>query len=145
MMNSTLAVGSTAAVLFGLLAVLLFLVNINMHTVFRIIKTTRRKELRMRLVRLSRRMMKWHVKIALAGTALALLHASFQMGYAFSLLEDRHPKMITGLLSLLLLLLTLTAGYFRKLRASGKRRKLHLAAAFIFGGAFVLHMMWPLG
>jgi hypothetical protein len=135
----------TTAILLGQLALLLFVVNINMHFIFKVIKTTSRRSLKILLVKISRKMMKLHVKIALIGTAFVVIHAGIQLSQSAPYVGLAHPKLVTGYVGVALLALTLFGGYQRKLRASGFRRKFHLIMALLLGLALLLHIFYPTG
>lgn len=121
-------------------AVLLFLVNINMHFIFKIIKKSDRRQIKVMLAKFSRKMMKWHVPFAIVGTALILIHAGIMITKLGPVIGLLHYKMITGYVAFVYLIITLIGGYRRSRKSSGFRRKFHLAAAMIFGGMFVIHL-----
>jgi uncharacterized membrane protein len=121
-------------------SVLLFLVNINMHFIFKIIKKSNRRQVRVMLAKFSRKMMKWHVPFAIVGTALILIHGGIMIIKLGPVIGLFHYKMITGYLAVICLIVTLIGGYRRSRKSSGFRRKFHLAAAMIFGSMFVIHL-----
>jgi hypothetical protein len=125
-------------------AIVLFLVNVNMYFIFLVIRKSRERSVKIRLSRLSRRAMKWHIPIALTGSMLILIHASIMLKTLGETIGYVHGKMISGYLSLMLLALTVFAGWLRRLRASGTRRKFHLVSALVFAAAFIVHLFFPL-
>jgi hypothetical protein len=125
------------------LAILLFLINVNMYFIFLVIRKSKVRNVKVALSKLSRKMMRAHIPIALAGTSLIALHAGIML---FQLRNNRifHPKMITGYFAIFMLALTLFAGVLRHKKASGFRRKFHLTTAMIFAGMFIIHLFLPL-
>lgn len=128
---------------FSQVAVLLFIVNINMHFIFKVIKKSERGSLRTILVKTARKMMRWHAPIAIVGTSLILIHAGIMFGQLGHVIGYAHPKMVSGYVALLILSVTLIGGYRRAQRATGFRRKFHLAFALLFGSFFLIHIFFP--
>jgi hypothetical protein len=117
-------------------AALLFALNLSYAALFQAIKRSSARSLRVRLAKLARKAMPWHIPIGIVGTALIVVHAGVMLTQ-FGITV--HPKMTTGLASLLLLGLALFAGVLRSRRASGFRRKFHLTTAFLFAASFLVH------
>lgn len=126
---------------FAQLAVWLFLVNINMHFIFKVIKKSKRREIKIMLAKFSRKMMKWHVPIAIVGTTLILIHGGIMITQLADVMGVLHYKLVSGYVAFLCLVLTLIFGYRRSRKSSGSRRKLHLTTAMAFGVAFVIHLL----
>jgi hypothetical protein len=122
-------------------AILLFFVNINMYFIFLVIRKTSFRKVKIRLAKFSRKMMKYHVPIALLGAILIIGHAGSNVTVLGPILGYTHLKLMSGYLSFLLLLIVLYAGYLRHLKASGFRRKFHLISAITFFVVFLLHMI----
>jgi len=120
----------------ALAAALLFAANLSYAALFQAIKRGAARSLRVRLAKLARKAMPWHMPIGIVGTALAVVHAGVMLTQHG---VTAHPKTIAGLASLLLLGLTLIAGVLRTRRASGFRRKFHLTAALLFAASFLVH------
>jgi hypothetical protein len=95
---------------------------------------------KIRLAKFSRYLMKWHIKIAVLGTTIIMGHASINLYGVGSLIGWGHIKLLTGYLALVMLAVTLFAGYLRHKKASGFRRKFHLITAMTFLGAVLVHM-----
>jgi hypothetical protein len=130
--------------LFAQLAILLFFINVNMYFIFFVIRNSKVRSIKITLSKMSRKMMKTHIPIALAGTSLIVLHAGimlFQLGETIGFL---HLKMITGFFGIFMLSLTLFAGVLRHKKSSGFLRKFHLTTAVIFTGIFIIHLFLPL-
>ncbi|EKN66716.1 hypothetical protein BABA_14702 [Neobacillus bataviensis LMG 21833] len=121
-------------------AVVLFFVNINMYFIFLVIRKTSVRKVKIRLAKFSRYFMKWHIKIALLGATVIIGHGLINFYELGPLLGYGHMKLWSGYLSILLLGITLFAGYLRHKKASGLRRKFHLISAMTFLSAFLLHM-----
>lgn len=121
-------------------AILLFFINVNMYFIFLVIRKTSIRKVKVRLAKFSRQMMKFHIPIALLGATIIAGHAVINLKEFGPLLGYTHLKLLTGYLSLLLLTITLYAGYLRHKKASGFRRRFHLLFAMVFFAAFLLHM-----
>ncbi|MGG5252402.1 hypothetical protein ACQYAD_02520 [Neobacillus sp. SM06] len=126
--------------LFAQAAILLFFININMYFVFLLIRKTSVRKVKIRLAKISRFLMKWHIKMALLGTLAIVGHAAINLSKLAPIIGFFHVKVLTGYFAFALLLVTLFAGYLRHKRASGFRRRFHLISAMIFLLAFLLHM-----
>lgn len=122
------------------LAIILFFININMYFIFLVIRKTSIRKIKIRLAKFSRYLMKWHIKIALFGTAIVVGHASNNLFEFGRLIGYNHLKLLSGYLAISLLSLTLFAGYLRHKKASGFRKKFHRITAMSFLAAFLLHM-----
>jgi predicted anti-sigma-YlaC factor YlaD len=126
------------ATIFSQFAVILVLLNINMYFIFLIIRKTKKRKVKLTLAKLSRKVMKVHVPIAISATSLIILHIIF---IVFSIPFDlTKPKLITGLLAVIGLFFTLLAGYLRSKKATGTRRKSHIITAFIFFIVALVHI-----
>ncbi|MDP4084760.1 MAG: hypothetical protein Q8934_09120 [Bacillota bacterium] len=122
------------------IAIILFFINVNMYFIFLVIRKTSIRKVKIHLAKFSRIMMKWHIKIGVIATIIIIGHASINLFQVGPVVGFTHPKLVTGYLAILLLSVTLFAGYLRHKRASGFRRKFHLVSAFVFLAAFLLHM-----
>lgn len=129
---------------FAQIAILLFLVNINMYFIFLVIRKSNIRGVRIALAKFSRRMMRAHIPLAISGTALILFHAGIMLWQLSPVFGFFHLKWLTGYTALFMLGMTLFAGTLRHYRASGFRRRFHLISALIFGAAFLLHLFTPL-
>ncbi|MGP3560220.1 hypothetical protein [Geobacillus sp. BK01] len=124
-------------------AILLFWVNVNMYFIFLVIRKAKARNVKVALARMSRKMMKAHIPLAVAGTGLIVLHGGIMTWKLGAVLGVGHGKMVTGYASLGLLALTLVAGVLRHRKASGFRRKFHLLSAMAFACLFLIHLFWP--
>jgi len=137
--DSTLIV---AAQFLAQLGILLFIININMYFIFLVIRHSPQRNIKIMLAKWSRKIMKLHIPIAVTGTAVILLHAGIMLQNIS--LELTHPKMTSGIIAIGFLCFTLFAGYLRRKRASGFRRKFHLVMALSFGVVFCVHLFFPI-
>jgi hypothetical protein len=139
--DSTLVI---TAQLLAQIAVILFVVNINMYFIFLVIRKTSVRKVKVRLAKFSRVLMKWHIHVAVLGTSVIIGHAAINLYELGTVLGLGHLKLVSGYLALTILTFTLFAGYLRHKKSSGFRRKFHLTAAMVFLAAFLLHMFIPI-
>ncbi|WP_017755496.1 hypothetical protein [Calidifontibacillus oryziterrae] len=123
---------------FAVIAVLLFLINVNMFFIFLIIKKSKRKDLKKNLALFSRKLMKAHVPIGITATAIITIHAVIMI--YFHPYGVFHMKKLSGFVAICILVIHLYSGWLRRKKASGFRRKFHLRMAFVFLGFFLLHI-----
>jgi hypothetical protein len=126
------------------LAMILFLVNINMYFIFLVIRKSSVRQIKIRLAKFSRVMMKWHIKIAVTATAIIVGHAAINLFKIAPVVGYGNVKLVSGYLALAVLAVTLSAGYLRHKKSSGFRRKFHLITAMVFFLVFFLHMFLPI-
>jgi hypothetical protein len=126
------------------LAMILFLVNINMYFIFLVIRKSSVRQIKIRLAKFSRVMMKWHIKIAITATAIIIGHAAINLYEIAPVVGFGDLKLVSGYLVLTVLAVTLSAGYLRHKKASGFRRKFHLTTAMLFFLLFLIHMFIPI-
>lgn len=134
----------TTGKIFSQLAILLFLINVNMYFIFLVIRKSTDRNIKVLLAKISRKMMKAHIPIAVSGTSLILIHAIIMITQMHPYISLWHPKMISGYVSIFFLIVTLIGGYRRYIRASGFRRKFHLIMAMVFALFFTVHLFWPI-
>lgn len=126
------------------MAIILFFVNLNMYFILLVIREAKKQSLRVTLAKIARRMMKWHIPIALFATSLIIIHAIIMLTKLGSVMGYAHLKMISGYIAIAALSITLFGGYRRYKKASGFRRKFHYITAFCFGALFLLHIFIPI-
>ena len=132
------------AQLLAQMAMFLFLVNINMYFVFLVIRRSSVRQVKIRLAKFSRIMMKWHIKIAISATTIIFGHAAINLYEIAPVIGYSNFKLVSGYLAIAVLSLTLAAGYLRHKKASGFRRKFHLITAMAFFIFFLIHMFTPI-
>lgn len=129
-LHETIGFALKTATLFSQASVILVLFNINMYFIFLLIRKVKNRKTKITLAKISRVIMRYHVPIAITATSLIVLHITFiLMNTSF---DTSNIKMWFGLIAATCLLFTLFAGYLRKQKASGRRRKFHIITAFIF-------------
>ncbi|MGM0903240.1 MAG: hypothetical protein ACQEXB_19340 [Bacillota bacterium] len=124
--------------IFAQVAFILLLINFNMYFVFLLIRKSKLRDVKIRLAKISKRMMKYHVAIAVTATTLVVLHAGIMLYVHYNNLfkgETLSGAFLIGMLSFLLI-----NGLLRRKKATGKRRKFHYMMAFIFFGFMLLHI-----
>lgn len=129
--------------LFAQIAIVLFLLNVNMYFIFLVIRRVKKRKLTVKLAKLSRKLMKTHVYTGLIGASLIVIHGAIMLTTLGEVISFTHIKMVTGYLSIILLFITLFAGYLRRKKSSGFRRKFHQSSALIFCLIFVIHLFLP--
>lgn len=134
----------TTGKLFSQLAILFFLVNVNMYFIFLVIRKSKQRSVKVALAKISRKMMKFHIHIAVIGTSLILVHAGVMLTQMGQYISYAHPKMLAGYMSIVMLTVTLIGGYRRRQRATGFRRRFHLVMALLFAGVFTIHLFLPI-
>ncbi|WP_342508243.1 hypothetical protein [Sporosarcina sp. FSL K6-2383] len=124
---------------FAHIAFVLFLVNINMYFVFLFIRKSKVRAVKVKFAKLSRKMMKYHVAIAVTATILIIVHAFIIIKiHVDDLLK---LKTMSGFLAASMLVILLFSGLLRRKKATGIRRKFHYTMAFIFLGFVLLHIL----
>ncbi|OCA81581.1 hypothetical protein A8F94_22180 [Bacillus sp. FJAT-27225] len=124
----------SSAILYGKLvaqaAFILFLVNSNMYIVFLLIRKSRIREVKVKLAKISKKLMRYHIPFAVSASVLILVHIGIMVyTYWSSLLQQ---KILTGIAAVAILPILLYSGYRRHKKATGRRRKSHYWMAFIF-------------
>lgn len=129
--NNTVLIGK----LFSQAAMILVLINLNMYFVFLFIRRTKVRQVKIKFAQISKKMMKYHIPIAVTATILIALHA-------ISMLTVHHwnLKTASGALAVGVLGVLLYSGYKRRKKATGKRRRFHYTMAFSFFGFAVIHI-----
>lgn len=129
---------------FAQVAMILFIVNVNMYFIFLIIRHSKQRMIKVRLATFSRYFMKWHIKIAITASILIAGHAIINLLKIGPVIGFEHIKLMMGYIALMFLLITLIAGYLRHKKASGFRKKFHRIMAMIFTVLFFIHMFIPI-
>jgi hypothetical protein len=124
--------------IFAQVAFILLLINLNMYFIFLLIRKSKLRDVKIRLAKISKRMMKYHVAIAVTATVLVALHAVIMLYAHYENLFLR--KTISGAFLIGILPILLFSGLLRRRKATGKRRKFHYMMAFVFFGFLFLHI-----
>jgi hypothetical protein len=118
-------------------AFILFLINLNMYFVFLLIRKSKIRDVKVKLAKISKKMMKYHVPIAVTATMLIIAHAIIMIS---AHLEDFwKAKTASGVISMGILAILFYSGLLRRWKSSGKRRKFHYVMAFVFFGFTLFH------
>lgn len=123
---------------FSQTSLVLVLVNLNLFFVFLIIRKSKVRDVKIMLAKFSRKAMRLHIPIAVSATAFIIIHALLMIMNHPSYLTSL--KFISGYCAIFLLIFLLVTGYRRHLMSTGFRRKSHLAMAFIFFTAVLIHI-----
>ncbi|MEH7345650.1 hypothetical protein V7122_17535 [Bacillus sp. JJ1532] len=119
-------------------AFILFLININMYFVFLLIRKSKIRNVKVKLAKISKKMMRYHIPIAITATLLIIAHAALMISTRFVNLWN--TKTVSGAAAIGILIILLFSGLLRRWKASGKRRKFHFTMAFVFLGFVILHV-----
>ncbi len=119
-------------------AFVLFLFNINMYFVFLLIRKSKIRNIKVKLAKVSKRMMKYHIPIAITASLLILFHAAMMIYSRWEHLWE--VKIISGAVTTCILIVLLFSGLLRRWKASGKRRRFHYIMAFVFFGFVIFHI-----
>jgi hypothetical protein len=110
-----------------------FSLYIFLYTIGKLSKSKARRN----LVLFTRIFIRFHIAIAIFGTALITIHAIWML----RLMPIQSPFVLTGLITLLALMAVLISGYLRKLKSSGKRRRYHRYLSILFIILVVIHIL----
>jgi hypothetical protein len=128
-----------AAVLFALIGLFFILVNWNMHGMFLQIRTIQDRQHKIRIAKVAKKIMPFHIWIGMSGFILIIIHACFIIHlYGF---HWHNLKIISGLVALTAFACHVTTGLLRKVKPSGKRRRAHIRTAFILIFTVVVHII----
>ena len=119
-------------------AFFLVLINVNMYFVFLLIRKSKIRNVKVKLAKISKRMMRYHIPIAITASILVLFHASMMIYARLENLWD--ITIISGIVTICILILLLFSGLLRRWKATGKRRRFHFIMAFIFFGFMIIHI-----
>ncbi len=120
------------------IAFILILININMYFVFLLIRKSKIRNVKVKLAKISKKMMTYHIPIAVTASLLILFHAAI-MVYAH--MEHLwRAKTISGSVAISILIVLLYSGLLRRWKASGRRRRFHYITAFVFFGFLLSHV-----
>ena len=136
--SSTIIMGQVLAQI----GIILFIINVNMYFILLVIRKTPQRNIKISLAKFSRRMMKWHIRIAVSGTIFIVFHAWIMFNKIGATLGYNHLKLVSGYMSIFFLSITLLSGYLRHKRSSGYRRKFHLISAMTFAVMFLFHLFY---
>lgn len=119
-------------------AFILFLINVNMYFVFLLIRKSKIRHVKVKLAKISKQMMKYHIPIALTATISTIIHAGIMVYSHFD--KFLMVKTISGFIAIMVLIVLLYSGLLRRWKASGIRRKFHFMMAFLFFAFVIFHV-----
>lgn len=119
-------------------AFILFLINVNMYFVFLLIRKSKIRNVKVKLAKISKQMMKYHIPIAMTATFIIIGHGAIMVIAHFEKLMK--AKTISGAATFGVLVILLWSGLLRRWKASGKRRKFHYSMAFLFFAFVIFHV-----
>lgn len=119
-------------------AFILFLTNLNMYFVFTFIRKSKQREVKIKLAKIAKRLMKFHIPIAFTATLFSIFHGVIMVDVNWFHLKLAKP--ISGIFTIFLLSIVLFSGFLRRRKATGRRRKFHYLTAFTFFGLLLLHI-----
>jgi hypothetical protein len=96
------------------------------------------RAVKIKLAKISKRMMKYHIPIAITASILIIIHGLIMTSVYFN--QFWRGKTISGLVAIGILMILLYSGLLRRKKATGKRRKFHYTMAFTFSGFVLLHI-----
>lgn len=102
----------TIGKLIAQIAFILLLFNLNMYFVFLLIRKSKVRNVKVKLAKISKRMMKYHIPFAVTAASLVILHAAIMISVHFEHLWK--AKTTSGIISLGLLPLLLYSGLLRR-------------------------------
>ena len=132
--TKTALIGKT----FSQIAFPFILINFNMYFLFLLIKKSKVRSTKIKLAKLSKQIMKFHIHIALTAALFIVLHGMMMIRTYDPLVLT--GKLASGYTAFLIFLILLFSGILRKLKATGKRRRFHYITAFIFMGGLLFHI-----
>ncbi|UJL46700.1 hypothetical protein KFZ58_01710 [Virgibacillus sp. NKC19-16] len=127
-------------ILLGLLGLFLVLFNWTRHAVFSTIRSSRDRSTKIKLANLSKKIMPFHRWIGTASLLIIIMHASlviFRYGFYW-----QNFKMVSGLLTGIILIGMVATGWMRLFKPSGRLRRFHLRLGILLFFFIVLHMIF---
>ncbi|WP_373894853.1 hypothetical protein ACUL41_16755 [Virgibacillus natechei] len=126
-------------ILFGLLGLFFILFNWTRHAVFSTIRSSPDRSTKINLANLSKKIMPFHRWIGTTSLLIIILHASFVIfHYGF---YWKNFKMVSGLLTGIILIGMVATGWMRLIKPSGRLRRFHLRLGMLLFFFIVLHMI----
>ncbi len=126
-------------IIFGALGLFFFLYNWTRHAVFSTIRSNISRNRKIKYARLSKKVLPVH---KFTGT-LALIFVIFHAGFVVSFfgLQLQNPKLLTGLLAGITMVLLVTSGWIRWLKTTYLIRIIHLTLGFTLFALALLHII----
>ncbi|WP_106497928.1 DUF6529 family protein [Lentibacillus sp. Marseille-P4043] len=131
--------GIKTHIFLGLLGLLFFLFNWTRHAVFSTIRNTPKRETKIKLANLSKRIVPYHRWTGTTALIIIIIHASLVIQrYELHL---SWPKMAVGSVAGILLIGMVTTGWLRLFRPSIRKRKLHLYVGMSLFFIIFVHLL----
>lgn|SRR5690625_1202544 len=127
-------------IIFGGLGLMLILYNWTRHAVFSTIRSNISRNRKIKYATISKRLLPLHKYTGTTALFLTLIHAALVV-YYFGW-QGTNMKMITGLLTVIILTLVVIVGWMRFIRTTYKRRMTHLILGFCLFGSVLLHLIF---
>lgn len=126
-------------IIFGLLGAMLFLYNWTRNAVFETIRNVPKRETKIKLAKFSKRVVYIHRWTGNFALVAILLHASLVIGhYGFSV---QNPKMVVGLLAVLVLAFQVLTGWLRLYKPTIRLRYFHLYTGMTLFFLILIHIL----
>ncbi|QKY70069.1 hypothetical protein [Lentibacillus sp. CBA3610] len=126
-------------ILFGALGLLLFLFNWTRHAVFSTIRNTDNRQTKIKLARLSRKIVPFHRWIGTTALILVLIHAALIVN--LSGFSWQNIKLLSGLLAGIVLIAMVTSGWMRLYRSTARKRMIHIWLGITLFFLVALHIV----
>lgn len=122
---------------FGSLAALYFSLAFVLYLFLYGISHLPKSEFRRWLVIFTRIYIRFHIALAIVGVLLIFLHVTLMLNIIP--LNTKHT--LSGLLTIMTLVVVIFTGYLRKLKSSGRRRRYHRYISFLFIIFLIIHIL----
>ncbi|WP_408009022.1 hypothetical protein ACJROX_01370 [Pseudalkalibacillus sp. A8] len=126
----------TKAILWAYTALSYFLLSFLLYIFLRLISNLGQTSIRKKIVTFTRIFIRFHVAMAILGVTSILFHIVHMLGEGWG----QTVSGVSGFLAVCALIPLLVTGYLRKKKSSGKRRRFHRYAAYIFLIFVLIHM-----
>lgn len=126
-------------IIFGALGLFFFLYNWTRHAVFSTIRSDVSRKQKIKLAKLSKKVLPIHKYTGTAALIFVLIHASFVIslfGFQF-----QNLKLLTGLLAGIVMILLVTSGWIRWFKTTYTIRIVHLTLGFTLFALALLHII----
>ncbi|MDY0396160.1 hypothetical protein ACFSMW_02630 [Virgibacillus halophilus] len=129
----------TPSIWIGFMGLAFFLFNWTRHAVFSTIRSHPRRETKIRLARISKKVVPYHRYMGTTALLLVVIHA-VSMFYRYGFVS-RWPKMWMGLIAAIILLFMVLSGWLRLFWPSVKKRYLHIYLGMLLFFLIFIHII----
>ncbi|WP_087973215.1 hypothetical protein [Oceanobacillus rekensis] len=126
-------------VLLGFIGFLFFLFNWTRNAMFSTIRSVPDRNIKIRLVNVSKKVIPFHRWTGMAALTFILLHGGtviYHYGFSF-----KNGKMLVGLLAMITLVFLVISGWMRLIKPSVKLRRIHLRLGMLLFSLVVWHLL----